>query len=806
VNLVTREYYRVASDRPAEQVSSVRLDSLRALDDGVHRVEFHHLACPGGGADCGMALIEDAGTSEVRFRLPEVPAAPGTGRASADGGNPLSGIWSGTTTAGSRTFEYRWEIDQAGEAVSGIIELKMQAAADWSRYRFEGQFTDGVLTYRGTSWITSSNGIFCMATGRLTLSQTGGMMSLNGRWGGNPVPGGCPNSASGGVSISKLSADAEAELANAREEGERERTRAASNAAPPGTLWVQVASRSDLEEARAFARTVGSGARIFRASNGWFAITATLLNEPEYAEGIAGLIAANGWPSDSILTRGDAFLEELPVNPGVPAAAAFTETSAGRDTRIFARSWRDGVPTYEIVGIAAAGEAITVFGTPDERGDCLVSPNEGIFVKCTDLAAFGPIVAPDTPADAVFSVVVVDRAVTWSEARRLADEMGGRLATLETPDRHMRVWDAVRQRPESWVRNSAGYLIGPWLGGFQVPGSAEPGGGWQWVSGAPFTYDNWIRDAAAGGLQPNNASGIEDALVFMGYGAMAPGWNDYPGAPTGSGWQAQIRAFVLERPAVGAGLPGVAAVNEGSARNESLETLRESALELALAYDDNRDAMRLVAENADHAALASIVYSDDLHAGQWVHAGRWRVVETFEEDVWGGVFTAALFESPEGRHVLAFRGTDSGSDWINNLGTPLGILDGQSSEATRLVDRLSDRERYPRLTFVGHSLGGRLAQVAAASANGEAAVFDSSPLSTGETLQLMASEARVISFRSDDDLVSALSARRDIEVMNYPAYERGLLKGPIDRGIVEHDHRLLALAMQEVQMLLPYLD
>lgn len=547
MNLAARQYYRIRSDRPPEQVSSVRLGSLRTLDDGTHAVEFSHLACPARDPNCGMATIEDAGTTEVRFRLPDVPDAP-TPDTSAEGANSLTGTWRGTTTAGGRTFDYRWQIDQSGETVTGVIELKSPSATDWSRYRFDGRFADGVLTYRGTSWITSQNGNFCIATGSLNLSQSGDRLSLDGRWGGNPVPGGCPSSSGGGVRISKvLEEAAEREPARAREEGQNQRAGAASNAAPLGTMWVQVASRRDLGEARSVALSVGSGARIFRASNGWYAITATLLSEPEYSGGIDDLIAGNGWPSDSIVTRGSGFLEEIPVRDGEILVPAFTETSATRATAVVVRSWRDGVPRYEDVGMVEAGQAVTVFGGPDERGDCLLSANESVFITCADLAAFGDESTPGAAPEADFSVVVLDRPVSWSEARRMAGEMGGRLATLETPERQALVWEVVRQRPDSWVRNSSGYLIGPWLGGFQVPGSPEPAGGWQWVSGAPFAYENWTRDASAGGRQPNDTSGIEDALVFMSYGAMAPAWNDYPGSPSGRGWQAFIRSFVLER-------------------------------------------------------------------------------------------------------------------------------------------------------------------------------------------------------------------------------------------------------------------
>jgi len=30
-----------------------------------------------------------------------------------------------------------------------------------------------------------------------------------------------------------------------------------------------------------------------------------------------------------------------------------------------------------------------------------------------------------------------------------------------------------------------------WLGGEQPPGSLEPDGGWQWITGEPWVYTNW---------------------------------------------------------------------------------------------------------------------------------------------------------------------------------------------------------------------------------------------------------------------------------------------------------------------------
>lgn len=152
-----------------------------------------------------------------------------------------------------------------------------------------------------------------------------------------------------------------------------------------------------------------------------------------------------------------------------------------------------------------------------------------------------------TQWDTMFSVIILDRPITWYEARDLARDMGGSLASIRSQEEQKKVWNAVRAQPDSWVRNEAGYLIGPWLGGHQLAGAGEPNEGWQWLDGTPFTFTNWITSNRQGGRQPNDSAGVEDALVFMGQGEISPGWNDYPSAPTGQGWQAQIRSFVLEK-------------------------------------------------------------------------------------------------------------------------------------------------------------------------------------------------------------------------------------------------------------------
>jgi hypothetical protein len=66
---------------------------------------------------------------------------------------------------------------------------------------------------------------------------------------------------------------------------------------------------------------------------------------------------------------------------------------------------------------------------------------------------------------------------------------------------------------EYWYRGE----FGPLIGGFQPSGS-EPLGGWTWITGESWIYENW-----AGG-QPDNGAGMEEALHFWS----GNHWNDIP--------------------------------------------------------------------------------------------------------------------------------------------------------------------------------------------------------------------------------------------------------------------------------------
>ncbi len=95
-------------------------------------------------------------------------------------------------------------------------------------------------------------------------------------------------------------------------------------------------------------------------------------------------------------------------------------------------------------------------------------------------------------------------------AQSRADAVRGYLVTITSPEEYL----LLRAAFPSIASNMF------WMGGYQTPGACEPGCGWHWLTGEPWSYVNW----AAG--EPNNVGG-EPWL-----GCFADGrWNDFH-----SGW------------------------------------------------------------------------------------------------------------------------------------------------------------------------------------------------------------------------------------------------------------------------------
>lgn len=140
--------------------------------------------------------------------------------------------------------------------------------------------------------------------------------------------------------------------------------------------------------------------------------------------------------------------------------------------------------------------------------------------------------AADGGNDHYYEVVPAVNGITWNDASSSATNRGGYLATITSASENNFVFNLASQQTNIWY---GGY--GPWLGGIQPAGSAEPSGGWTWVTGEPFIYQNWAP------AQPNNNGGAESRLHFGGLATMSSAWNDV--SPTATNF---TRGFIVEYP------------------------------------------------------------------------------------------------------------------------------------------------------------------------------------------------------------------------------------------------------------------
>jgi hypothetical protein len=140
-------------------------------------------------------------------------------------------------------------------------------------------------------------------------------------------------------------------------------------------------------------------------------------------------------------------------------------------------------------------------------------------------AQTGPV---RNPANGHYYELVSSGGISWTAARVAAGSrthlgLQGYLATLTSDAEHTFV-------VQTFVPS---INIPVWLGGEQPAGSAEPAGGWRWITGEAWSYTKWDPG------EPND-QGNEDALAMIGRGT----WND---APRGYGGYA---GYIVEYGAV----------------------------------------------------------------------------------------------------------------------------------------------------------------------------------------------------------------------------------------------------------------
>ncbi|HEY5915467.1 MAG TPA: hypothetical protein VJA21_33200 [Verrucomicrobiae bacterium] len=148
------------------------------------------------------------------------------------------------------------------------------------------------------------------------------------------------------------------------------------------------------------------------------------------------------------------------------------------------------------------------------------------------------------PNGNLYEPVRIPNSITWPDAKIAAEQrtfLGrpGHLATIAGYEEDLYL---------EFLRQASGVGAGElWVGGFQVPGSEEPGGGWMWVNNeGPIPGSNYEgRYANWQAYQPDNwhpELGGENYLAIGLNGNF--GWNDT--GLQGGGYNGTLSGFIVE--------------------------------------------------------------------------------------------------------------------------------------------------------------------------------------------------------------------------------------------------------------------
>lgn len=132
-----------------------------------------------------------------------------------------------------------------------------------------------------------------------------------------------------------------------------------------------------------------------------------------------------------------------------------------------------------------------------------------------------------------------------------------------------------------------------------------------------------------------------------------------------------------------------------------------------------------------------------------------------------GEFRARVYVTGEGasaEYTIAFRGSQSASDWVNNAQQGLGFDSAHYRSALAIGERVARSDAAGQVRFTGHSLGGGLASAAAIASGRPATTFNAAGLHADTIADARAihqaaaapSEAQVDSWQVQGEILSLM--------------------------------------------------
>lgn len=123
-------------------------------------------------------------------------------------------------------------------------------------------------------------------------------------------------------------------------------------------------------------------------------------------------------------------------------------------------------------------------------------------------------------------------------------------------------------------------------------------------------------------------------------------------------------------------------------------------------------------------------------------------------------FLAVVYGDGQGRHVLAYSGTDEAKDWLTNFGQGLGFETSQYNQAMALA-RQAKIAFGQDMVITGHSLGGGLAAAAAVATDTPAVTFNASGVHD-KTLERVGLDPDAVKHEAGQGLIRRYAVQNEI--------------------------------------------